>query len=1440
QQQLIAQVWSEIDTDQLSLATSPQAPPSSEATRDANLPVLKPLNQQQQQLIAQVWSEIDTDQLSLATSPQATPNSEATRDANSPVLKQLDEQQRQLIAQVWSEIDASKLSLATDAPNRPSSDNPTTDSDTAELSINQLDQEKQEIIAQNWSELEPENLSFAEPDSKLELIPKVIERQKPNQPAKKPIINPPSKREIAARLALQQVQIIAPAPGVILNDKNYNDSITIQYPEQTDVRLEINGAELDDSQITQQQLDPKRKLITQTWKGADLKKGANTLNLVAQRDGYKSQTTREVLVQDDASLENAIQPETPETSGKPTTSKQTPQDSGVKILTPTADAVLDRIHSSVIIQYPQGASVVLQINGKSVDAGQVGNTIVNPVSKIVTQTWYGVVFSSGVNTLSVLSTTDRVNYTETSIKVTVPGKPEAIALNTVEAEIPADGKSIATIQGRYIDQHGTTTPWNEVITLESSAGKFIGNDLEPDEPGFQVKPVDGEFSASLQAGFNAKQVRILAKSSNLESYAQIKFKTTLRDKPLLTGFADFRLGAKGTNFYDSYRDFLPLDEDNDFEFDVTAAGFIQGSWGQWSYTGAFHSDRPLNEDPDGEVRLFQTFSRSDYDYPIYGDDSSLEATTPSIDNVYFRLERNPKVEFAEPDYFMWGDFDTKEFSTESQQFSGISRQLHGFKFNYNLGNLQFNGIFADNIEGFQRDSITPDGTSGFYFLSRRLLVPGSEDIYLELTPFNDPGEVVFRQRLRLGVDYEIDYDRGTLLFSDPVLTTEIDGNGDILVRRIVATYQFESAGVDSNLFAGRGQYYFNRNPEAPSWLGSSFVTEDRGDQDFTLWGIDSYISLGNWGSISGEFAHSDNKTIFNQASGSAYHLEGEFNFSSRILGRAYYEHSNEGFSNNATFSFIPGQTRFGTQLDARVGSGTKLYLAYERQDNEGIAPRPLDELEEFLDSDTDPVPGNALDNSLDSITAGIDQQIGNADLGVDLIWRNRTDNREPGELDSTSTQLRSQFSLPITKSLNFHALNELTLSNNTDSVFSDRIGIGLDWEFYPGLSLVANHQWFTRGNLAGETLTNVGLTGEYEPWHNGKITGRYSLANGDAGTRNVGSIGIQQKIAVAPGLDLDLHYENTFAGFENTGSGRQFAQPFAVGQSASALGFNSGSSYSVGITYSDNPNFIADLNWQYSDRSNGGNTVWSGGITGDITQSLTALMDFYQASSANQVFDIGTTRNVRLGLAYRNPHNDKFNALLRYEYEENGGTIPETLLLGRGTGTQEHLFGIETIYAPHWRWEFYGKYAFRNSQTFLADNFVDGSNVSLGQLRATYRLNYHIDLVAEGRMIWQPSAGFTESGLVVEAGYFVTPELRLSAGYVFGDVDDEDFSGTRSAGGPYLGVTVKLNGLLDGFGQHRAPQVPEGRPRRAEKPEQSESEAVAQTEPAEDLKESPE
>jgi hypothetical protein len=140
-----------------------------------------------------------------------------------------------------------------------------------------------------------------------------------------------------------------------------------------------------------------------------------------------------------------------------------------------------------------------------------------------------------------------------------------------------------------------------------------------------------------------------------------------------------------------------------------------------------------------------------------------------------------------------------------------------------------------------------------------------------------------------------------------------------------------------------------------------------------------------------------------------------------------------------------------------------------------------------------------------------------------------------------------------------------------------------------------------------------------------------------------------------------------------------------------------------------------------------------------------------------------------------------------------------------GTSSQDHTLALEAIYAPNWQWELYGKYALRSSSTQLDQNFSSSSVISLAQLRATYRFARNFDFVGETRWISQtsgsqPRVGYSETGAVAELGYYLTPDLRLAAGYSFGNINDRDFGGSRAAGGAYLGLTVKVNELFDGFG----------------------------------------
>lgn len=1083
----------------------------------------------------------------------------------------------------------------------------------------------------------------------------------------------------------------------------------------------------------------------------------------------------------------------------------------VEILNPTAGSVVDVPAITVIVRFPAVADVELQVNGSAVDNDLIGRTESNPATNLVTQTWYGVALTEGSNTITVVRPSD--GSILQSAEVEVRGAPVEMTLRSREAKIPADGRSTVTLQGRLIDNNGNVSNWDAVVTLESTDGEFVGVDYAPDQPGFQVEAKSGRFTAELQSSLEAHMVQLQATTNGLEAFNQVQFSTPQRPS-IATGIVDLRWGARGTSFHRSLRDFLPPDGDNDYTFDLDASLFTMGNLGEWLLTGAFNSDRPLNEDCRGETALFRQSSGSCNNlYPVYGDDSTMDVTAPSTDNLYLRLERTSPVEGATTDYIMWGDYNTEEFANSSQLFTSTSRQLHGFKLNYNLGNLAITGLYGDNIEGFQRDTITPDGTSGLYFLSRRLVVAGSEQVYIETEELDRPGTVIERERLHRNADYDIDYDRGTLLFDDPVTQTAIGEFGSVLLRRIVVTYQFEGENTDTNILAGRLQYNFDRTLNHESWFGTSYLRENQGNRDFTLFGADALISLGDSGRFVAEVAHSESDfDLSGPISGSAYRVELDGAVSGWLNGRAYWRSTDSGFTNAATTSFVPGQTRYGAQANLKISRDTTIRAQFDHEDNDGVAPRPLTDLEDLLEPGSNPVPGRRVDNSLTTYSIGLAQRLGDSNLEFDWIHRDRTDRTTPETLEASSDQLRTRLTTRLASNLTFRAQNELNLSSESDPLYPSRTYFGLDWEVMPGINLGLGQVFYGDNGFSDrDSYTIVDLSGEHSLGEDTTIRGRFSSIDGQ---HLGGAIGIEHGFNLGPGLRLDVGYERVFNSiFGGTAAGTQFSQPFAVGTGGSSVGTVDGNTYTLGLSYTDNPDLQASARFEHRDSSQGSNTVVNASAVGRLSPAVSALFNYQLNRAANQrISNIGTTSNLKMGLAYRDPNDDRLNALLRYEHRINPNTLPTNALFGRSIDTSEHLFSAEALYAPNWRWEFYGKYAFRTTQTRInlpADDggdFVSNNSLHLAQLRATYRLGYRWDISGEAR--WFGGLGdYSELGYALEAGYYPTPDLRIYGGYSGGGAYDDDFGVNRSASGFYLGISAKINSLFDGFGlQDIAPE----------------------------------
>jgi hypothetical protein len=1001
------------------------------------------------------------------------------------------------------------------------------------------------------------------------------------------------------------------------------------------------------------------------------------------------------------------------------------------------------------------------------------------------------------------------------------------------AAVPADNRSILDLQGSITDGDGNPLLRDVVVTLTTTAGEFLGADYDSDLPGFQTLARQGQFQVSLRSTLEAQSVQVRAVVDgyeaqglereatldplpDLEAFAQLAFITNLRPS-LVSGVIDFRLGAGGTDYWGSYRDFLDPDLVGTTEFDLDAGIFATGTFGEWLFTGAVNTERALNQTCDGN-RLFRDTQFCEQRYPVYGDSSQVDYLTPSIDHVYFRFQRDSRIAGAEADYFMWGDYHTQEFARASQDFTAITRQLHGFKGNYTFGNVQLTAMYANNLRPFQRDTLAPDGTSGYYFLSRRVILPGSEDIFVEVEELNRPGTVLERQRLVRGADYEIDYDRGSLLFREPIYATELSGEGLTLVRRIVATYQVDGVGVGGNLYAVRLQYNLEPGDETIGWAGFTGLIEDQGLQTFSLAGFDVFLPLGDTGQLTAEIARSSLELSGQTTSGSAYRLEASGTLLDQILdGSFYFRSASSGFNNTATTSFRPGQTRWGGELNASLSEQTQLTFGFDQEVNVGTAPQvfagnTLQELQTSgnLESVLIPgqyaTPGSAVDNTLTTLRLGVQQQLGIARLGLDFVSRER-DDRIAGT-STSAQQFVPRIGIPLGASLDFTAQSELNFGSESDPLYPTRTTLSLDWRVDPNLTVQLAQQFASGGRQPG-SITSLNTIANYDLGENTTLTSRYSIIGGYGGIIGQSALGLNHRLILAPGLRANFGFERiNGSSFNQTGAGQQSAIPYAVGAGASALGLQDSTAYSLGFEYTANPNFQASTRIEHRDSASGNNTVFSIAAAGQITPELTTLFRYQRANYANQIINgnLGSSASAKLGLAYRNPVSDRFNGLLSYEYRRNPATTPTTVLInnevGSGLSSTDHTFAFEGIYSPNWQWEFYTKYAFRLNDAIIADGSSYSTSLHLGQLRASYRFAYRWDILGEVRLITQPSASYTEVGTALELGYYLTPDLRVGVGYSFGSVNSDGFggSGYRSASGPYLGVQFKVNELLDGFG----------------------------------------
>ncbi|MFT7137745.1 MAG: putative repeat protein (TIGR01451 family), partial [Sulfitobacter sp.] len=242
-------------------------------------------------------------------------------------------------------------------------------------------------------------------------------------------------------------------------------------------------------------------------------------------------------------------------------------------------------------------------------------------------------------------------------------------------------------------------------------------------------------------------------------------------------------------------------------------------------------------------------------YSLYGDKAATQYDASSQEKLYLKLEKD---QF----YALFGDFST---GLTGGELSNYSRSLSGLKSEFANDKFEVVVFASETDQAFIKDEIRGDGTSGIYRLSTKGLITNSEKISLETRDRFQSQDILETRELRRHLDYNIDYDVGTIFFKEPIFSQDPAFNPVF----IVVDYEVDSNGADELNIGGRVAYKPIDNLE----IGVTLVKEGIEGRESELAGIDLEYQLDDFTEIRAEIAGTRSSVDGIDSDGSAYLIE---------------------------------------------------------------------------------------------------------------------------------------------------------------------------------------------------------------------------------------------------------------------------------------------------------------------------------------------------------------------------------------------------------------------------------------------------------------------------------------------------------------------------------------------------------------------------------------
>ena len=388
----------------------------------------------------------------------------------------------------------------------------------------------------------------------------------------------------------------------------------------------------------------------------------------------------------------------------------------------------------------------------------------------------------------------------------------------------------------------------------------------------------------------------------------------------------------------------PVQQDDKFKEGFWSEGklayYLKGKIkGKYLITSSLDTERDKKE-------LFRNLDPDKY-YPVYGDSSSVNYDAANTQGPLYLL-----IEWDKSSV-LWGNYETAFTDTE---FAAFNRTLYGGKLHYeSVSVTQFGEphtkLIVFRARAQQRAAHNEFvGTGGsLFYLKNKDVTEGSDKVRLEVRD-KITGLVLVSKDMEEGVDYEIDYPNGRLIFwqpvsyiveSDSIISSSLLGGNPVY---IVVDYEYETKDkYDQGSIGGRLQQSLTDYLR----VGGTYISEEQLDKNYELKGTDAILHLGKDITLTGEYAETQSEQVGSFIStdgglsftelptadsdkGKAFGLKGQARLFDRLGLTAYYKRIEKGFSSAATTS-QQGKELMGAGATVDITPKTRLKVSHDIQ-----------------------------------------------------------------------------------------------------------------------------------------------------------------------------------------------------------------------------------------------------------------------------------------------------------------------------------------------------------------------------------------------------------------------------------------------------------------------------------------------------------------------------